>query len=59
MSFEICKAEVYRFRNKKGRRISDYIIKNGYDGRFLVRISAVMARWLCTNALMRKRSLNN
>lgn len=35
MSFEICKARIYRFRNKKGRRIPDYIIKNGYDGRFL------------------------
>lgn len=35
MSFEICKAEVYGFRNKKGNRVPDYIIKNGYDGRFL------------------------
>ncbi len=35
MSFEICKARVYGFKNETGGRISDYIIKNGYDGRFL------------------------
>ena len=35
MSFSICKAEVYRFKNEKGRKIPDYIIKHNYDGRFL------------------------
>jgi len=35
MSFEICKARVYGFKNEQGKRIPDYIIKNGYDGRFL------------------------
>jgi hypothetical protein len=35
MSMEICKAEIYGFRNNKGRKIPDYIIKNNYDGRFL------------------------
>ncbi len=35
MSFEVCKAHVYGFKDMKGRKISDYIIKNGYDGRFL------------------------
>ncbi len=35
MSFEICKAGVYGFKNEKGRRMPDYIIKNNYDGRFL------------------------
>ena len=31
----ICKANIYDFTNKKGRKIPDYIIMNGYDGRFL------------------------
>ncbi|MBI4430641.1 MAG: hypothetical protein HY587_02895 [Candidatus Omnitrophica bacterium] len=35
MSFTICKAKIYEFKNEKGRRIPDYIIKNNYDGRFL------------------------
>jgi len=35
MSFEVCKAKVYGFKNIKGGRIPDYIIKNNYDGRFL------------------------
>ena len=30
MSFEVCKARVYGFKNEKGRRIPDYIIKNNY-----------------------------
>ncbi len=35
MSFEVCKAKIYCFKNIKGGRIPDYIIKNNYDGRFL------------------------
>lgn len=35
MSLEICKAQVFGFRNQQGRRIPDFIIKNNYDGRFL------------------------
>lgn len=35
MSFEICKAGIYGFKDEKGRRVPDYIIKNNYDGRFL------------------------
>lgn len=35
MSFEVCKARIYGFRNEKGRRVPDYIIKNNFDGRFL------------------------
>ena len=35
MSFEICKARIYGFKDNRGRRVPDYIIKNNYDGRFL------------------------
>jgi len=32
---QICKADVYGFRDTKGKRIPDFIIKNNFDGRFL------------------------
>lgn len=35
MSFQVCTAKIYSFKNEKGRTITDYIIKNNYDGRFL------------------------
>ena len=35
MSFQVCKAEIYGFKDAKGRTIPDYIIKHNYDGRFL------------------------
>ena len=35
MSMRICKANIYEFRNSKGRKIPDYVVMNNYDGRFL------------------------
>lgn len=35
MSFSVCKARVYGFKNAKGRTIPDFVIKNNYDDRFL------------------------
>lgn len=35
MSLRVCKAEIYGFKNKKGRQVPDYVIMNNFDGRFL------------------------
>lgn len=35
MSFQVCKANIYGFKDDKGRKVPDYIVKNNYDGRFL------------------------
>lgn len=35
MSFQVCKANIYGFKDDKGRKAPDYIVKNNYDGRFL------------------------
>jgi len=32
---KVCKAEIYKFKNEKGKTIPDYLIMCHYDGKFL------------------------
>lgn len=41
MSMKVCKAEIYKFKNNKGRTVPDYVILNNYDGKFLEWVNVI------------------